>query len=205
LSGALIKITAYALAIFVADCIILAAAGNVTMFVAGSLHVSLLIFGGLTLLSLTGLFFVNLVLFFFSSHRLVHALMALLIVVTYEFVIPLTRKWEQQTHRQWFLQKAFPEYQEAVEKILRDKTVLNDPNRLQYLVGYPSGWPWVSGETNSNGSAIIYFSGLDHWGEGHLYYSGKQTTPDPNFPNHFYLNGDIKHSYIHLTNGWYEY
>ena len=185
----LIKITVVSLAILVAGCIVLGGTAGISMFTAGSLHALLSLFLGFLLLCLIGLFIANLVFIVISPRKMAHFVMLLLIPITVLIVPSLSREWAHYGHRRWFFQKALPEYQAAVKKILRDPTVLEDQDRLQDLVDHPAGCPYIHGETNSDGSVVICFSGGDHWREGYVYYSGGQMSGDTN---------------SYLTNGWYE-
>ena len=224
----LIAITAFALVILVADCILLGATGSVSIFTSGSLHALLLLFLGFLVLFLIGLFIANLIFIAVPTRKMPHFAMLLLILVTFEIILPVSNKWGHYTHRQWFFKTGMPAYQSAVEKIMRDKTVLTDEDRLLALVGRPAGCPYVHGETNADGSVTILFSGGDHWREGYLYYSGTQVVARPVFTNEFSLKrilwyespfeiiirpnysnlysigGDNRYYYYHLTNGWYE-
>src|SRR5208283_829547 len=163
---------------------------GISMFTAGSLHALLALFLGFLLLCLIGLFIANLVFIVMSPRKKAHFVMLLLIPITVIIAPSLSREWAHYGHRRWFFQKALPEYQAAVEKILRDPTVLEDQYSLQELVDHPAGCPYIHGETRSDGLIVIYFSGGDHWREGYVYYSGGQMSGDTN---------------SYLTNGWYEY
>ena len=219
-----IKITAVFLAILVADCILLGATGSIPVFTSGLLHILLLSFLSLLLLSLMGLFVVHLVFIAVSPRKMAHLLMLLLIFITFEIILPLSHKWAIYSHRQWFFKTALPKYQVAVEKIMRDKTILTNEYRLHDLVGRPAGCQWVGGETNADGSVIIFFPGGDHWREGYLYYSGAQIVARPypnevslkdkspleliirpNYSNQYSIAGHDGYYYYHLTNGWYEH
>jgi hypothetical protein len=116
--------------------------------------------------------------------------MLILIPIAVITTSSLIGKWVHYGHRRWFFEKALPAYQDAVDKILRDPSVLKDQEQLRILVGHPAGCPYIHGETRSNGSVVIYFSGGDHWREGYVYYSEAQMSRDTN---------------SYLTNGWYEW
>lgn len=183
------NITAVSLAILVADCIVLGGTASISMFTAGSLHAVFLLLLGSLVLFLMVLFIVHLVLSVLSPRKKAHFAMLLLIPITVITAFSLSPRWEHHGHRRWFFQTALPEYQVAVEKILRDTTVLKDQDRLYLLVDHPAGCPFIRGETRADGSVVIYFSGGDHWREGYIYYSGGQMSSNTN---------------SYLTNGWFE-
>jgi hypothetical protein len=220
----LIKITAYFLSFFVAVRILQGATGSISIFTSGLLHILLMFILILPFLSLVVLFFINLVFIPYSPQKIAHLVMLLLILITFEIILPLSHKWEHHAHRQWFFKTALPKYQVAVEKIMRDKTILTNEYRLHDLVGRPAGCQWVGGETNADGSVIIFFPGGDDWREGYLYYSGAQIVARPypnevslkdkspleliirpNYSNQYSIAGHDGYYYYHLTNGWYEH
>ena len=101
-----------------------------------------------------------------------------------------------------------PTYQLAVEKIMQNRAILTDQDRLLSIVGRPAGCPYVNGHTNADGSLIIFFPVRGHNARfGYLYYSGAQVVARPNKPNEYSLAGydNLGRYYVHMTNGWYEY
>ncbi len=178
------------MAIIVLISIALGAALSVTTLSAGSVHVLLMLSLGLLILILMVLFVANLFYSVLSSQKRPHLVMLILIPITVITAFSLSRRWEHYGHRRWFLEKALPEYQEAVNKILKDPSMLKDQERLQVLVDRPIGCSYIHSEIKSDGSVAIFFSGADHWREGHAYFSGGQTNYD---------------AYHYLTNNWYEY
>lgn len=183
-----VKITAVSLIVLLADFILLGSTAGISKFTAGSFHVLFLMVLGLFTLILLVLFVVHLIFAILSSQKKAHFLMLLLIPITIVTASSLSGKWERYEHRRWFLQTALPDYQAAVEKILRDTTVLKDQDRLQAIVSHPVGCSYIHGETRPDGSVAIFFSGGDHWRESYVYYSGGQTSSDTN---------------NYLTNGWF--
>ena len=184
------KISIVLLCLFLAICVFLGATSSIPIFTAGSLHALLMLFAGLVMLFLAASLVMHCVFIFSIPEKKVHLGMAALIFGTLIIVIPLFQKWENYGHHRWFLNSALPEYQAAVDIILRDPSIITNQQRLQVLVGLPTGCSYVHGEIKPDGLVAIYFSGADHWSAGYAYFSGGQT----NF-------GD----YHYLTNNWYEY
>ena len=186
----IVRITIIFLALLAADCIVLGATAGIPLFTAGSLHVLLLLPFVLFTLFLMVLFVAHLIIAVISPRKTLHIAMLVLIPITLVSASSLAHKWAHYGHRRWFFETALPEYQTAVDKILRDPSVLANESRLQLLIGHPAGCPYIHGETKTNGSVVIYFSGGDHWREGYIYYSRSQMTGESN---------------SYLTNGWFEW
>ena len=143
----------------------------------------------ITILSLACLFLLNLGFAIFEpKQRMVHVIMSLLIIITWEWFFPLSGTWKINNHRRWFAQKGMQLYQPMADKVMQNKAMLTAGySCLDDLVGRP----YVFGKTNDDGSVTIQFRGLNGNGRaGYMYYSN---------PANSYTN------YIHLTNGWYEY
>ncbi|MDR3504117.1 MAG: hypothetical protein P4L79_16230 [Legionella sp.] len=186
----IVKTSFIFLGVFLATCVFLGVTSSVSMLTAGPLHALLILFSGLVTLSLVAFLVVHCAFIFSAPEKKVHIIMATLILGTMMVAFPLSNKWQHCGHRRWFLEKALPEYQEAVHKIMQNPSVLNDQASLQLLVGLPMGCSYVHGKIVSDGLVSVYFSGGDHWREGYAYFSRIQT------------NSGVYH---YLTNNWYEY
>jgi|ERR1035437_4818251 hypothetical protein len=178
------------LALLVLIAVVLGATANSSRLSTSSLHVFLMLSLGLLVLILIVLFVANLFLVAISPKRKSHLAMLVLMPAVTISTYQLCHKWENYGHHSWFLNSALPEYQAAVDIILRDPSIITNQERLQVLVGHPTGCSYVHGEIKPDGLVAIYFSGADHWSAGHAYFSGDQT----NFEG-----------YRYLTNHWYEH
>lgn len=178
------------LVLLVLVAVVLGATADAPKLSTGSLHVLLMLSLGLLVLILITLFVANLVLVAISPNKKAHLAMLVLMPAVTISAYQLCHKWENYGHHRWFLNSALPEYQAAVDIILHDPSLITNQERLQVVVGRPTGCFFIHGEVKSDGSLAIYFSGADHWSAGHAYFSGGQTNVD---------------SYHYLTDHWYEY
>jgi hypothetical protein len=163
---------------------------NTSTFSSWPLHLFLLLGLGFLYLILMILFVANLFLIAISPKKKAHLAMFVLIPAVTINAYQFGHKLENYGHHRWFLNSALTEYQTAVNIMLRDPSIITNQERLQILVGLPTGCSCIHGEIKPDGSIGIYFAGTDHWSGGHVYFSGGQTNFD---------------DYHYLTNNWYEY
>jgi hypothetical protein len=91
-----------------------------------------------------------------------------------------------------------------IDKVLKNKALLtSEYSPLEDIVGRPS----VYGNTNADGSIVIFFWGRGGYSRaGYLYYNGDQLILKPGETNEYiFPDNPNNNPYIHLTNNWYVY